>query len=105
MYDFLLPHEKEAIQAHEAKLKRQGLIPDSPKFKYGQRVFDVKLGFGWLIIKGLRFLTEPVKEGNQITYKSPSGEPPAWEYHCYRVTHQEIGWFKEDELSPKDGLI
>ena len=58
MYDFLLPHEKEAIQAHEAKLKRQGIIADSPKFKYEQR-----------------------------------------------VTHQEIGWFKEDELSTKDGLI
>lgn len=102
MYDFLLPHERKAIQAHQAKLKEQGTIVSNPKFQYGQRVFAANLDSGVLIIKGFRLLTKPVKKDGKIVYTSPSGGIPVWEYQCYRETHQEIGWIEEDKLSTTD---
>jgi hypothetical protein len=84
----------------------------TPKFNYNQRVYDGY--FGYMIIKGLRFETEPIPTENyqKIIYGHDNGsggiETPEWEYKCYYVSpngyldHQEVGWFKETQLRLND---
>jgi hypothetical protein len=81
-----------------------------PKFNYNQRVYDRSLGFGWLVIKGLRFITEPVQSDYKVIYEAiDGGSSPQWEYNCYELkkngtllNHREIGWLKESDLSLND---